>query len=104
MERESAHNFSGKDGSNPYAALIVDAAGNLYGTTVRGGAFGLGTVFELVPQAEGRWKKKVLHNFAPVGHQGSAPSSSLIFDAAGNLYGTTVRSNDGFGTVFKIVP
>ncbi len=51
------------DGNNPYAELIFDAAGNLYGTTFRGGAHGVGTVFELTPAGGGTWTEKVLHTF-----------------------------------------
>jgi uncharacterized repeat protein (TIGR03803 family) len=85
----------GDDGSQPYAGLIFDTAGNLYGTTGYGGDFGQGTVFELAPEADGTWTETVLHGFAPTD---GSPLDSLIFDAAGNLYGTTV------GTVFELSP
>ena len=58
------HSFgNGTDGAVPYAGLIFDAAGNLYGTTVEGGTYGGGTVFELTPTAGGGWTEKVLHSF-----------------------------------------
>src|ERR1700678_487963 len=86
------HSFgNGADGSNPQGSLVFDAAGNLYGTTYSGGspyAFG-GTVFELSPTGDGHWNETVLHSFSGGGIDGLNPSSgSLIFDAAGNLYGT----------------
>jgi len=59
------HRFDDKstDGNTPYASLIFDAAGNLYGTTYSGGVYGAGTVFELTPQA-GDWTETILHNFS----------------------------------------
>jgi uncharacterized repeat protein (TIGR03803 family) len=97
------HSFGGgKDGSSPHAALIIDAADNLYGTTVFGGADGSGTVFELTPKAGGEWAEKVLHSFGK-GKDGASPYAGLIADAAGNLYGTTADGGaDGLGTVFEL--
>ena len=90
------HSFgAGKDGSNPQASLISDAGGNLYGTTFYGGndpSFyppGCGTVFELARAAGGGWTEKILHNFTSSGGSGIFPGAGLIFDASGNLYGTT---------------
>src|SRR5271167_2431039 len=107
------HNFNdnGTDGYYPYASLIFDAAGNLYGTTSFGGAYGYGTVFELTPTAGGGWTETVLHSFGN-GTDGAYPDASLIFDAVGNLYGTTQpggtyhNCNGGFycGTVFELMP
>jgi uncharacterized repeat protein (TIGR03803 family) len=94
------HTFSGPDGNEPFASLIFDTAGNLYGTTASGGAHNDGTVFELMPKSGGGWKEKVLHNFNQ-GAAGNNPRSSLIFDAAGNLYGTTVSP---YGTAFELMP
>jgi len=86
------HSFSGgADGSAPQAGLIFDAAGNLYGTTFGGGTSSNGTAFELTPAAGGTWTEKVLHSFSG-GADGSAPLAGVIFDAAGNLYGTTFRA------------
>jgi uncharacterized repeat protein (TIGR03803 family) len=105
------HNFNGKDGDGPIAGLIFDAAGNLYGTTVGGGGisseckFGCGTVFELTPKAGGGWTEKILHSFNPSGMGGAFPFGSLIFDASGNLLGTTYGGGAyGYGTVFEITP
>jgi uncharacterized repeat protein (TIGR03803 family) len=98
------HSFGqGTDGQYPQAGLIFDAAGNLYGTTGRGGAFGYGTVFELVP-ANGAWTVKVLHSFGDIKY-GRRPWGGLVFDAKGNLYGTTQYGGmNGFGTAFELIP
>ncbi len=92
------------DGSDPQAGLVMDAAGNLYGTTSAGGASGNGTVFELVapPSKTGVWTEKVLYSFG-AGPDGAAPVSRVVFDAAGNLYGTTSAGGTGkYGTVFQL--
>jgi uncharacterized repeat protein (TIGR03803 family) len=97
-------NNNGADGSTPFAGLIFDAAGNLYGTTFAGGTYGYGTVFELTPAAGGGWTETVLHNFGN-GTDGTAPYAGLIFDAAGNLYGTTSYGGTyNYGTVFELTP
>src|ERR1035438_2205675 len=94
------------DGAYPQAGLISDAAGNRYGTTVQGGTYNSGTVFELTPAAGGGWTEKVLHNFNYNGTDGNYPYAGLIFDAVGNLYGTTGGGGtssscpSGCGTVF----
>jgi uncharacterized repeat protein (TIGR03803 family) len=91
------------DGTNPQTSLIFDRAGNLYGTTVNGGAAGFGVVFQLTPNADGSWREKVLHSFR--GGDGGGPQASLIFDHAGTLYGTTANGGiHNYGTVFKLVP
>ncbi len=99
------HSFgNGNDGAAPYGRLIMDAAGNLYGTTSYGGIRNLGTVFELTPREGGGWTKRVLHNFSDGDNDGYLPGSSLIFDTAGNLYGTTnIGGIHGYGTVFELV-
>lgn len=108
--RTVLHRFSGKDGANPFAGLIFDAAGNLYGTTWLGGRAGspcnsnCGVVFRLSRGAKGEWTETILHEFN--GKDGAEPYAGLIFDAAGNLYGATslggTQSCCGFGTVFKL--
>ncbi len=96
------HSFNGgSDGSYPVAALIADHSGNLYGTTRYGGANGQGTVFELT-SSNGVWNETILYSFAG-GNDGASPSGTLVFDAAGNLYGTTrLGGPAGAGTVFKL--
>ena len=97
------YSFSGCDGAYPYAGLIADAAGNLYGTTYFGGApmscnitIGCGTVFQLDQSGT----LTVLHSFT--NYDGNHPLTGLIADAAGNLYGTTHSGGDGgYGTVFR---
>ncbi len=98
------HRFTdGKDGGLPYSNLIVDAAGNLCGTTTSGGAYGGGVVFKLVPNAKAGWHETVLHAFT--NHQSISPAAGVIFDTAGNLYGTTWgAANTTFGSVFEITP
>jgi uncharacterized repeat protein (TIGR03803 family) len=80
--------FTLKDGAYPAGNVVFDAAGNLYGTTTRGGAFGFGTVFELSPSPGGTWTYTVLYSFTGT-TDGAFPFGGVIFDAAGNLYGTT---------------
>lgn len=93
------YSFSGgSDGANPFAGLLRDAAGNLYGTTANGGSSGVGTVFKL-----GKGKETVLHSFAGGTTDGCYPFGGLLRDTAGNFYGTTqVCGVSGVGTVFKL--
>jgi uncharacterized repeat protein (TIGR03803 family) len=101
------HSFVLLDGNSPYAGLIFDQAGNLYGTTTKGGNANLGTVFQLKPKSNGRWTEKVLYNFCSRNHctDGGVPWNGVILDPAGNLYGTTSVGGGGqlkYGTVFKL--
>ena len=101
------HSFSnnGTDGFYPYREVILDGAGNLYGTTTAGGFAGDGIAFELSPDGSGGWTEKVLHTFANNGTDGVEPICGLIFDTAGNLYGTTAQGGTAAaGTVFEITP
>ena len=84
------HSFTGADGANPYAGLIRDAEGNLYGTTTAGGAYGYGVVFKVDTSGN----ETVLHSFTG-GVDGADPYPGLIEDAAGNLYGTTKLGGAG---------
>jgi uncharacterized repeat protein (TIGR03803 family) len=96
-----AYSFSvqNADGQDPQAGLVLDQAGNLYGTTFGGGPFGWGTVFEITPAGE----EKVLYAFGGKNPEGMHPNGSLVFDKAGNLYGTTVLGGtNNAGTVFEI--
>lgn len=86
---KTIYKFTGKaDGNAPYAGLIRDRAGNLYGTTFYGGSTGWGTVFELTPNADSTWTETVLYSFKGT-PDGQYPDSILTFDRAGNLYGMT---------------
>ena len=95
------HRFKGgKDGEYPYAGVIRDAAGNLYGTTYGGGASGWGTVFEINPTG----KETVLYSFAGAA-DGASPEGGLVQDAVGHLYSTTKYGGAlGAGTVFDLSP
>ena len=95
------HSFKGgKDGEYPYASVIRDAVGNLYGTTYGGGASGWGTVFEIDPTG----KETVLYSFAGAA-DGASPEGGLVQDTAGHLYGTTKYGGAlGAGTVFELSP
>ena len=99
-------NTSG-DGATPFGGLVIDSAGNLYGTTGYGGTgncillgtlVGCGTVFELSPPAKqgGAWTETILYSFKG-GKDGYLPNGDLVFDSAGNLYGATMFGG-GFGT------
>lgn len=93
----------GSDGNEPYGGLIIDAKGNLYGTTIFGGDPECGTVFELTPAAGLDWTFNQLYAF----QSGSCYSGSwdkLSMDAAGNLYGTIYSGGFGCGSVFKLTP
>jgi uncharacterized repeat protein (TIGR03803 family) len=97
------YRFTGADGEQPQSQVTFDAAGNLYGTTLFGGAYGPGVVFKLSPNPDGTWAESVLHSFN--GTDGAYSYSALISDAAGNFYGTATMggaSYYGYGTVFKL--
>jgi hypothetical protein len=107
------YNFTGTpDGAGPYAGLIMDTVGNLYGTTSQGGevnsvcVWGCGTVVELSPQSGGGWTEQVLYSFKGGAQDGSVPAAGLIFDTAGNLYGITANggNNNCCGDVFELSP
>jgi uncharacterized repeat protein (TIGR03803 family) len=103
------HSFSsGSDeGWAPMAGLTADAAGNLYGTTYSGGqdGRGCGTVFKLSPGKNNKWTHTVLYSFDPYQSEGCHPTGGLVFDKAGNLYGTTQQGGDNWrGTVYEIIP
>jgi uncharacterized repeat protein (TIGR03803 family) len=101
------YNFTGgSDGGSPNSHLTSDAAGNLYGTTFGGGAFLVGTVFELSPNGGGGWSETVLHSFGGGNSDGYLPNYSyVIFDKAGNLYGTAYAGGRyGCGVVFELSP
>jgi uncharacterized repeat protein (TIGR03803 family) len=108
------------DGAYPYANLVLDGAGNLYGTTENGGVSGkceglgtsnCGTVFEMMPDAGG-WSEKIVYEFKGYNSDGAYPMAGLVMDSRGNLYGTTELGGNasnaqydlGFGTVFELSP
>ncbi len=109
------HSFgSGNDGATPYGGVILDSAGNLYGTTLAGGSnfcaysqTNCGTVFELVHNANGGYAEKILHNFAEAGDiDGYEPYGTLTLDPAGHLFGTTLFGGSNIysqGTVFELI-
>jgi uncharacterized repeat protein (TIGR03803 family) len=90
------HTFTGGVGGyGPYAPVVLDRTGNLYGTAEYGGSYGDGTVFKLDTSGT----ITVLHSFF---EEGQYPFGALVLDAAGNLYGTTQYGGLGHGTVFKV--
>ena len=102
--------FSGADGANPSARVVIGPDGALYGTAVQGGANGRGVVFQLRPPAtfckavQCLWTETILHSFA-LSNDGSYPGAGdLLFDSAGNIWGTTGNGGDFFGgTVYELV-
>src|SRR5207248_3148969 len=97
------HNFTGADGYQPYAGLIFDSTGNLYGTTYQGGTAGFaGTVFELTPGGTGNWTETVLHSFN--NSDGSFVYAGVVFDSLGNLWGTTSGYGSDLGSIYKLTP
>src|ERR1700677_4167453 len=96
-------NYNGRDGYNPLAGLILDVAGNLYGTTIGGGIYAYGTVYELTPRTGGGWRQMILHNFEDA--DGQEPRGGVILDGLGNLYGTTLHGGTFFnGVAFELSP
>jgi uncharacterized repeat protein (TIGR03803 family) len=98
------YSFTGgtTDGAAPYASLVRDKSGNLYGTTSTGGTNMTGTVFKISPSDA----ESILYNFgSPLSKDGTDPRGTLAIDAQGNLYGTTMTGGTHFvGTVFKVTP
>jgi uncharacterized repeat protein (TIGR03803 family) len=99
------HAFGGSDGKFPSTRLLVDAHGNVFGTTAKGGSgcgsLGCGVAFELTGHGSS-WKETVIHAFTN-GTDGGAPSSGLLADTKGALYGATSSGgNHGSGVVYKL--
>jgi hypothetical protein len=113
-----------QDGIWPHSNLVFDTAGNLYGTTSLGGSHvfcymwgkimsGCGTVFELKPNRNGTWTEKILHSFGS-GEDGQIPVTGVVFDAIGNLYGSTTTGGPpecgengrtpSCGIIFELIP
>lgn len=105
------YNFTDSlDGGYPTAGLTFDGAGNLYGTTSEGGANCVpyqcyaGTVFKLAPNSNGTWTLTTLYSFGSA-NDGFEPLAGVVFDTAGNLYGTTQNGGaSDYGTVFELTP
>ena len=105
------HGFTGgSDGGNPEGTMVFDKRGNLYGTTYGGGTHDFGVVFELTPHSDSQWEERVLHAFRG-DEDGTYPLGGVIFDAAGNLYGTTTDGGEnrcfnapGCGVVYELTP
>jgi uncharacterized repeat protein (TIGR03803 family) len=102
--------LGGSDGANPAGGMILDSAGNLYGTTEQGGSSGDGTVFELSPTTSGPWTETQLHVFTGP-PDGMFPTSAPVFDQSGNILGTTayggaleICSSNGCGTMYEFSP
>jgi uncharacterized repeat protein (TIGR03803 family) len=94
------HSFAGKpDGGGVFAGVALDRRGNLYGTTWSGGAYGEGTVYQLVPVSGGKWTETILHSFCRPQHcnDGDLPMNGVTVGPAGNLYGVS-------GPVFQMSP
>lgn len=98
------YNFSGpRDGAGPFAPLVMDANGTLYGTTQGSGIYGYGTVFKLTPSS-GNWTETTLYDFTG-GSGGGSPVFGVVLDSAGNLYGTADTGGGNLvGTVYKLTP
>jgi uncharacterized repeat protein (TIGR03803 family) len=102
------YTFNGtpSDGSGPEGPLVLDSAGNFYGTTVSGGLSGLnnGTVFQLHPNSDGAWSEHVVYSFAG-GTDGIEPEAGITFGRGGAMFGMTVAGGtQGQGMIFQITP
>jgi uncharacterized repeat protein (TIGR03803 family) len=98
----SLHEFTdGSDGGIPVGSLTFDLQGNLWGTTFKGGNFGV--LFELTPSRPVGWQFSVFHSFMGGMHDGANPSAGLTLDGSGNLYGTTEGGGFLGGTIYEVV-
>ena len=99
----------GNDAIYPFGRLVIDRAGNLYGSSEGGGQYGNGAVFELSPTSSGQWVETTLYSFTGKA-DGNEPASGVVADASGNLYGMTLfggdlqcgYSGEGCGVVFQL--
>jgi uncharacterized repeat protein (TIGR03803 family) len=90
---------NGSDGASPEAGVVLDAAGNVYGTTPYGGADGDGTVFEIGTDGT----ETILHSFAG-GSDGQTPQNPVVIDPQGQIFGSTALGGNNAGIVFEITP
>jgi uncharacterized repeat protein (TIGR03803 family) len=103
------HSFgaTSDDGVNPYAGLIMDKTGALYGTTLNGGSASQGAVIKLTPPPKGQtgWSESILYSLGATSGDGITPYAALVMDANGALYGTAVNGGSlSHGAVFKLTP
>jgi uncharacterized repeat protein (TIGR03803 family) len=112
ISEQVTYSFTGKSGSDPRTNLVFGPSGKVYGMTTNGGTNGnpdcgrggCGLVFELTPRTTGKWLYQNLYTFEGTS-DGSAPYGNIVFDAEGNLYGTTsVGGTYNQGTVFRLTP
>lgn len=89
------------DGEYPWGGVTFDQSGNLYGVFLQNGPYSYGAIYKLAPSGSG-WTESTVHGFTFQGHDGATPQGGLISDPSGNLYGTTVHSPGGGGTVFEL--
>ena len=104
------YSFHQNEGDFPSGGLTFDQAGNLYGTTNAGGAALLGTIFELLHGSNGTWTESTLYTFQGTS-DGMFPDGGVVFDASGNLFGTTANGGEpscakglGCGEVYELSP
>jgi uncharacterized repeat protein (TIGR03803 family) len=100
------YGFTGSngDGNSPYGGVVLDAKGNIYGTTEKGGTSNYGTVYKLTPNGSGGFSETIIYNFTQQG-DGGFPLAPLTISAAGNLYGTTLLGGvNNMSTVFELSP
>jgi uncharacterized repeat protein (TIGR03803 family) len=94
-----------KDGNGPVSSLTLDSQGNLYGITDGGGLYAEGTVFKLTAGSNGSWQETILYSFPKQAGSCQNPFSNIVFDANGNLYGTTLNGGTwGVGCVYEMSP
>jgi uncharacterized repeat protein (TIGR03803 family) len=99
------HSFTGgADGIAPSGGVVFDSAGRLYGTTCRGGTYGSGVVYQMAQSRGGVWSERIIHAFNGPAGDGVCPSSSLMIDKAGNIYGVAGGGRDSVGLVFELSP
>jgi uncharacterized repeat protein (TIGR03803 family) len=99
--QEVIHAFTGADGSGAGSRVTLDSHGNVYGMTPTGGAFGLGTIYEVQPKSQGGWKFRVIHDFTG-GRDGSSGSAGKMILRNNQLYGAATTGGAGHGVIFQM--